>query len=149
MDYGERRVGVALSDPTGTIAQPLTTLQRRRGRRPPLAALERLAHEHDVVGVVWGLPLELDGTASEWTREVQEVGEQLGSRLDLPVYFLDERMTSVQAERAVRSSGLRRSRREDKSRVDRSAAALILQTWLDRRRGGTSTGTHQTDEPRP
>lgn len=138
MDFGERRVGVAVSDPTGTIARPLTTLRRRRGKRPPVASLERLARQHEVAGVVWGLPLELDGTESEWTREVRAVAERLGRRLELPVYYVDERMTTIQAERAVRESGVSRSRRREKERVDRTAAAVILQAWLDRRRGGGS-----------
>lgn len=141
-------MGVAVSDPTGTIAQPLTTLQRRKGKRPPLAALERLAREHEVTGIVWGLPLELDGTESDWTQEVRDVAHRLGSRLELPVYFVDERMTSVQAERAVRSSGLPRARREEKERVDRTAAALILQTWLDRweHRGSDPTSSDPEQE---
>lgn len=99
--------------------------------------------------MVWGLPLELDGSESEWTREVRKVAEDLGSRLDLPVYFVDERMTSVQAERAVRSSGLPRSRREEKDRVDRSAAALILQTWLDRRGSERGPSSEQHPEQGP
>lgn len=133
VDYGERRVGVAVSDPTGTLATPLPTLRRRRGKRPPLAALEGIGREHGVKAVVFGLPLELDGTESEWTREVRRVAEALGERLEVPVHFVDERLTSVRAEEAVRRSGLPRSKREDKERVDRAAAVLILQTWLDRR----------------
>lgn len=133
VDYGEVRVGLALSDETGTLASPLPTLRRRRGKRPPLKALEELGRTHGVEAVVFGLPLELDGSESEWTGEVRRVGEALGERLEVPVHFIDERLTSVRAEREVRSSGLPRRRREEKERVDARAAALILQTWLDRR----------------
>jgi putative holliday junction resolvase len=133
IDFGEVRVGLALSDETATLASPLPTLRRRRGKRPPLKALEELARKRGVEAVVLGLPLELDGSESEWTREVRRVGEALGARLGVPVHFVDERMTSVRAERQVRASGLPRGRREEKERVDAAAAVLILQTWLDRR----------------
>lgn len=135
MDYGEVRVGLALSDETETIASPLSTLRRRRGKRPPLKALSELAREHAVEALVFGLPLELSGEESDWTREVRRVGEALAERLDVPVHFIDERMTSVRAERAVRSIGLPRTKREEKERIDAAAAQLILQGWLDRRTG--------------
>jgi UPF0755 protein len=131
VDFGERRVGVALSDPTGRLASPLETLLRRRGRRPPLHALAELGRTHQVRAVVFGLPLELDGSESGWTAEVRRAGEEVGRRLEVPVHFVDERMTSVLAERQVRSSGLSRTRREEKGRVDAQAAAIILQRWLD------------------
>lgn len=133
VDYGERRVGVALSDPTGTIAQPLTTIKRRHGKRPPVAAVARLAREHDVEAVVFGLPLTPEGEDSDWTRETRAFGEKVGERTGLPAHFVDERMTSARAERAVRSIGLRKRERERKSRVDLAAAVLILQSFLDRR----------------
>ncbi len=135
VDYGERRVGLAVSDPSATIAQPLPTLQRRAGKRPPVQAVADLAREWEVEAVVVGLPLTLDGDDSEWTREVRAFGDRLAERTGLPVHFLDERMTSVRAERAVRSLGLRRAQREDKRRVDAAAAVLILQAFLDRGHG--------------
>ncbi len=137
VDFGEIRVGLSLSDETGTLASPLETIRRRRGKRPPLKAMEELARDRGVEAVVFGLPLELDGSESDWTREVREVGEALGRRLDVPVHFIDERLTSVQAERMVRSSGLSRSEREKKERVDAGAAVLILQRWLDSREKGS------------
>ncbi len=133
IDYGERRVGLALSDPTGTLATPLPTLKRRAGKRPPLKALEEIAQEHAVQAVVLGLPLALDGSDTEWTREVRSLGEALSERLHVPVHFVDERMTSVMAERSVRGAGLPKGQRERKERVDAAAAAIILQLWLDRR----------------
>lgn len=131
IDFGERRVGLAVSDPTGTIATPLPTLKRRRGKRPPIRALEELAREHGVEAVVMGLPLDLSGDETEWTTHVRQVGDELGRRLEVPVHYRDERMTSVRAERAVRKLGLPRAERERKGRVDRAAAMLILQGWLD------------------
>jgi putative holliday junction resolvase len=135
VDYGERRVGLALSDETATIASPLPTLQRRSGKRPPVAAVARLCEDHGVEEIVIGLPLTLEGEENEWTREVREYGRKLGERTGCPVAFHDERMTSVQAERAVRSLGLPRSRREEKERVDAAAAVLILQAHLNARDG--------------
>ena len=134
MDYGERRIGLALSDPTRTIASPLTTLQRRAGKRPPWPELQRLVAEHEVAGVVVGLPLDLSGEEGEWAREVRDFGEQLARRTGLPVHFVDERLTSVMAERAVRGIGLKRGQREEKERVDAAAAALILSAYLQRER---------------
>lgn len=131
IDFGLKRVGVAVSDPTGTVATPLQTLHRRAGKRPPLAALEKLGREHAVEHLVVGLPIGLDGEENEWCAEVRSVGERLAQRLEVPVAFVDERMTSVRAARAVRSVGLPKRERERKERVDAAAAQLILQAWLN------------------
>ena len=142
IDYGERRVGLALSDPTATIAQPLVVLTRRAGKRPPVQAVADIAAEHDVEHIVIGLPLTLAGDESEWTAEVRAFGDKLAQRTGRGVTFADERMTSVVAERAVRSLGLRRSEREQKERVDAAAAVLILQAFLNR-------SGHRQDERLP
>jgi putative holliday junction resolvase len=149
VDFGEIRVGLSLSDETGTLASPLQTLRRRRGKRPPLKAMEELGRKHGVEAVVFGLPLEMDGTESDWTREVRQVGEALGRRLGVPVHFVDERLTSVQAERLVRSSGLPRQRREEKARIDAGAAVLILQRWLDAGSAGEGSSGGSPDEAPP
>ncbi len=133
IDFGERRIGLALSDETGTIAFPLTTLDRRRGKRAPLRRIEEAAHRHEVEALVVGLPLELTGEESSWSRDVRQVGGKLSARLGIPVHMVDERMTSVRASRAVRGIGLPRGKREERGRVDAAAAAIILQSWLDRR----------------
>ncbi len=135
MDFGEVRVGLALSDETGTLASPLTTIRRRRGKRPPLGQIEATAREHDVGAVVVGLPLDLAGEESAWCGEVRRVATELGKRLQLPVHLVDERMTSVRAERSIRSIGLPKREREKKERVDAAAAAIILQGWLDQKDG--------------
>lgn len=131
IDYGERRIGLALSDPTGTLASPLLTVKRRRGKRPPLRLLEETARQHRVEVIVAGLPIALDGMETEWSSQVRAVCTELGRRLGIPVHFIDERLTSVQADRALRSAGLPRAKRESKERVDAAAAAFILQRWLD------------------
>lgn len=135
VDYGQRRIGLAVSDPSATIAQPLPTLTRRAGKRPPVQAIADIAREWQVEAIVVGLPLTLEGDESDWTRETRAFGERLAQRAALPLHFVDERMTSVRAERAVRSLGLRRTDREDRARVDAAAAVLILQAFLDRAHG--------------
>lgn len=131
VDFGERRIGLALSDPTRTIAQPLPTMQRKRGKRPPVQAIADLAAQHGVTALVVGLPLTLEGDESDWTREVRAFADKLADRTQLPVSFVDERLTSVAAERAVRSLGLPKRERERKERIDAAAAVLILQMHLD------------------
>jgi len=132
IDFGEKRIGIALSDPTGRLASPFTTLTRRTGKRPPFPAIEKIAQEEQVTGIVLGLPLDLEGDEHAWCREVREFGVRLVQRLALPLHFQDERMSSVTAERGIRASGLPKQRREEKDRVDAAAAAVILQRWLDR-----------------
>jgi putative pre-16S rRNA nuclease len=133
LDFGERRIGVAVSDPTRTIASPLTTLQRRPGKRPPWAQITKIVEEQEVDEAVVGLPLDLSGDETEWTAAVRRFGADFERRTGLPVRWIDERMTSVAAERAVRGMGLKRSEREQKERVDAAAAALILDAWLRQR----------------
>lgn len=133
VDFGEKRIGLALSDESGTLATPLDTIRRRRGKRPPIARIVEVAREHGAGDVVLGLPLELDGSESEFCGEIRRIGGVIEERLGVPVHFIDERMSSVRAERAVRSIGLPKSKREEKGRVDAAAAALILQDWLNGR----------------
>jgi putative Holliday junction resolvase len=131
IDFGERRVGVAVSDPTGVIAQPLPTLKRRAGKRMPLRTLEELVEEYDVRVIVVGLPLAPSGHDTDWTRTVRDAADKLHERSGLPVHLVDERFTSARAERVVRSLGLPKHKREQKGRIDAGAAVLILQSWLD------------------
>ncbi len=133
VDFGELRVGLALSDETGTLATPLTTLRRRPGKRPPLRRIEELVRSEHVQDIVVGLPIELSGDESSWTHEVRALATKLEERVGVPVHLVDERMSSVRAERAIRSAGGTRKKREDRSLVDSGAAAVILQDWLDRR----------------
>jgi putative pre-16S rRNA nuclease len=141
IDYGERRIGLAVSDPTGTIAQPLPPILRRRGKRPPIQSILERISDYDVERVVVGLPLTLEGVDSEWTTEVRSFADRLAQRSGRPVSLLDERMTSVMAERTVRSLGLKRRERERKDRVDTTAAIIILQLFLSRSQ--KPEGTHE------
>lgn len=131
LDYGTRRIGVALSDPTRTIASPLTTLPRKEGKRPPWPLIRQIVEEQEVDALVIGLPLTLEGEESDWTREVRTFGADAERRLGLSVTWIDERMTSVLAERAIRGMGLKKSDREQKERVDAAAAAMILRAFLE------------------
>ena len=134
IDFGERRVGLAMSDPSGMIAQPLPTLTRRAGKRAPVQAMLDLAQQHDIQAFVIGLPLALSGEETAWTAEVRSFGSKIAERSGKPVYYVDERMTSVRAEKTIRSLGLKKSERERKDRIDAAAAMLILQSWLDQPR---------------
>ena len=134
IDYGLRRIGLSLSDPTETLATPLDTLVRRRGKRAPLSKIESIATEKGAKHLVIGLPLNPEGNETEWSEEVRAFGVKLSKRTNLQVSFVDERMTSVRAERTVRSIGLPKNKRENKARIDAAAAQLILQNWLDLRK---------------
>lgn len=147
VDHGERRIGLALSDPTGTLASPLTTVARRRGKRPPLRRMEAIAREHGVTGLVVGLPLALDGGEDAWCVEVRTVGDELSRRLGVPRAYVDERFSSVRAEEALRATGVQPSRRDEKARVDAAAAAVILQGWLDRRVPALTRAPSRPGEP--
>ncbi|MCB9759509.1 MAG: Holliday junction resolvase RuvX [Alphaproteobacteria bacterium] len=128
LDVGTKTIGVAMSDPLGLIAQPFTTLARQSVKKDA-AALAELCQEKEVVHLIVGLPLELDDTEARPARLARQVGEALGALLGLTPVYIDERYTSVEAERALVALDLSRSRR--KQVIDQSAAALILQSWLD------------------
>ncbi|HAT37063.1 MAG TPA: Holliday junction resolvase RuvX [Gemmatimonadetes bacterium] len=131
IDFGTKRIGMAVSDSTNTLAAPLKTLTRREGKRPPYACMLETARDYDVCQLVVGLPLSLDGEENEWCTEVRLMGDKIGRKIGADVAYVDERMTSVQAERALHATGLPRSKRREKGRVDAAAAQLILQAWLD------------------
>jgi putative pre-16S rRNA nuclease len=132
IDLGDRRIGVALGDPTGTIAQPLPTLKKRAGKRMPVQAVVELVRKHHARAVVLGLPLAPSGEETDWCRAVRAFGDQVSGRAGVDVHYIDERYTSARAERAVREMGLPRRKRAEKDRIDAGAAVLILQAWLDR-----------------
>lgn len=130
LDVGTRTVGVAISDPLGIIATGLDTV-RRAGPKADLAALEALIAEHDVERLVVGWPLQPNGRPGAMARRVDRLANALAERTGLPVDRWDERMTSKLAERALIEGGARRARRRQV--VDKVAATLILQSWLDAR----------------
>lgn len=129
IDYGEKRVGLAISDPLGMIASPAGFIARRAGKRAPIAEIVRRAEAMEARGFVLGLPLDGDGNETEWTSEVRRVGAELGKRTGLDVRFLDERYTTAASLRAIRQmDGNTRGRKGD---VDSMAAAILLQHALD------------------
>ena len=128
IDYGERRVGLAVSDPTGTIASPAGYILRRPGKRPPVAEIMRRAAELGARGFVVGLPLDAAGGDTTRAAEVRRVAAELEKRTGLPVQLLDERFTTAAALRAVRDmGGAPKGRKGD---VDALAATVLLQHAL-------------------
>jgi putative Holliday junction resolvase len=131
LDYGERRIGVAITDPTGMLAQPLETVEQpRRGGRPPLERIAELVDEYQVEQIVVGLPVQLSGRSGEQAAKARSFGERVAERTAVPVEFIDERWTSVEARRVLRETGV--PARKQRGRVDPVAAALLLRTWLER-----------------
>jgi putative Holliday junction resolvase len=131
LDVGDRRIGVALSDETATLASALTTVVRTGGRRDA-AAVAALAVEHEVVAVVVGLPLNMDGSRGPQAAKVVAFVEDLRRRVRVPVVMRDERLTTVEAEERLREAGL--GWKERKRVVDQAAAVVILQEYLDQAR---------------
>ncbi len=132
IDLGEKRIGLALSDPAQRLAHPLATLQRRTGKRFPLAALRAQIEQHAPVGILIGLPLTPGGAEDKRAEVARAVGARIAEKTGLPVDFRDERMTTARALRAVRDLGGRlRNRKAD---VDPLAATTLLQSYLDARR---------------
>jgi putative Holliday junction resolvase len=132
IDWGEVRIGLALSDESQTLATPLETLVRRAGKRLPIARLLELTSQHQPVGVVVGLPLTSEGTEEESAVAAREMAATVGRRTGLPVELWDERMSTARALAAIwEQRGSTRGRKED---VDALAAAVVLQHFLDARR---------------
>ena len=129
LDVGDRRIGVALSDETATLASALTTVTRTGGRKDAAAVAELVRH-HEVSAVVVGLPLNMDGTRGPQAEKVLGFVEGLRRRLaPVPVVTRDERLTTVEAEEKLREAGL--GWKERKRVVDQAAAVVILQEYLD------------------
>jgi len=131
VDWGEKRFGIALSDPLRMFAQPLVTLTRRAGKRAPVGPIADLITKHEVLEVVVGLPLTPEGEEGEAAADARALGEAIGKRSGVPVHYLDERMTTALAIRAQRTVGVRD--REGRERIDQMAAVAILQAWLGRK----------------
>ena len=131
LDPGERRIGVALSDPLGIIATPLTVLDRRSGN--VLDALRSLIAEYEVTTVVVGLPVGLDGVEGTAAAHARAFGREIQEEFEVDVTFCDERFTSVLAESALLEGDVRRRERRDTR--DKVAATIMLQGYLDQRDG--------------
>ena len=128
VDWGERRVGLAISDPLGMIASPAGHIERRAGKRPPIAKVIARARELEATSFVLGLPLDEQGGETARTREVRAVADALRTRTGMPVRLVDERYTTAIALRAIRDlGGSTRGRAGD---VDSLAATVLLQHAL-------------------
>lgn len=131
VDLGAVRIGVALSDETGTLASGLCTL-RSIGPRKDVQAIAALVREHEAGEVVVGMPLRLDGSLGPQAEKVAAFAERLRRSLRVPVVLWDERLSSVAADELLAEAGVRRRDRRD--RIDRAAATLVLQGYLDARK---------------
>jgi putative Holliday junction resolvase len=128
IDYGEKRVGLAISSPVVSIAQGLPTIERVDGR-DYLEELADIIKEKEVDEIVVGLPKNMNGTIGEKAEEVLQFVETLKSKFNLPIHTVDERLTTVRAHRAM--TGAKMSKKGKKKRVDMIAAQFILQAYLD------------------
>ena len=132
LDVGERRVGLAISDPTGLLASPFGVVERGPD---DISDIARIAEDNEVVEIVVGLPITMSGEAGAQAGRVRAFIRDLRRVTDIPITTLDERLSTVQAERMLRDSGRSaRSRSRERGRVDAAAAAVILQARLDSRR---------------
>jgi putative Holliday junction resolvase len=132
VDWGEVRLGLALSEESQVLASPLETLVRRKGKRFPMPRFLELLEAHQPVGVLVGLPLTGEGEEGESAAAAREMAQTIGKRTGLPLELWDERLTTARALAAIREQGgSTRGRRED---VDSLAAAVLLQHYLDTRR---------------
>ena len=131
LDLGKRRIGLALSDELGITAQGLETLERSNIRED-LARLAKLASEKNVALILMGNPLHMSGREGRQTEYTRDFAERLHASTGLPVEFRDERLTTVEAERVLRQSGISIQKRA--KAVDRLAAVILLESYLDSRR---------------
>lgn len=150
LDLGAVRVGVAVSDELGLMAHPRGALAARP--RPAfLAALRDLARDEDLERIVVGLPLDMRGTEGEAARRARDLAQEIADATGCDVELVDERLTTVQAQRALRASGV--SGEKARARIDEASAVEILQAWLDRARGGAGASPGPTpnanERPRP
>lgn len=133
VDWGERRIGFAISDPRGIIATPAGHLVRRAGKRPPIAKVIEKARELNATAFVVGLPLAESGDDTPRATEVRGIAAELEKRTGFPVELVDERFTTAAALRAVREMGGGAETRERRGDVDALAATVLLQHALNRR----------------
>ncbi|MCU0548495.1 MAG: Holliday junction resolvase RuvX [Leptolyngbya sp. Prado105] len=131
LDVGQKRIGVAGCDGTGLIATGLTTITRKSYAQT-IEELRQIVFDRQVEILVIGLPYSMDGSLGKQAIHIQKFAETLSKALSLPYEFMDERLTSFEAEESMKAARI--SLRENKGLIDRKAAAIILQQWLDQRK---------------
>ena len=131
LDVGDRWIGVALGDPTGLLATPLTVIERTN-ETADISAVVDITQRQQVERVIVGLPRSLNGRVGEQAAKVQEFAGKLAARLSVPLEFRDERLSTVSAQRLMHEAGTKKGKR--KTRDDDAAAAVILQGYLDEMR---------------
>ena len=132
LDVGSKTIGLAVSDPLGITAQGLETI-RRKNKRLDFERLERVVREREIAEIVVGYPLRMSGAEGTQAEKMRRFAEELRQRFQLPVHLWDERLSSAQANRLLRETEMSIKRRGEV--VDRLAAVLILQSWMDARSG--------------
>ena len=130
LDIGEKRIGVAGCDGLGLLATPLTTIERKSWQED-VEKLRKIVQEREVLVLVIGLPYSMDGSMGFQAEKVQKIATSLGEALELPIEYVDERLSSLEAEEQLKSQKKFSSR--NKGLIDQRAAAIILQQWLDER----------------
>lgn len=138
VDPGTKRIGLAVSDLTGTIASPLLVVQRSKSPRHDLTEIARIARTEEAEVIVVGLPINMDGSLGPAAKAATLFAERLATVAGVPVELHDERRTTVTADRAMLAAGLNAIER--RQRVDKVAAAVMLQSWLDARRNREARG---------
>ena len=138
IDFGERRIGLAISDPEGRLALPLTTLERRNDRSA-VREIAEIARREGVGRLVLGEPVGLDGQRGEAAERVRRFGNRLAGITGLPVRLINESLTTVEAQERLRAAGV--DTRREPERIDAVAAQILLQEALDSEPAGTSTDT--------
>jgi len=131
LDVGQKRIGVAGCDGTGLIATGLTTIERKSFQQV-VDELQAMIHDRQVQILIIGLPYNMDGSLGFQAKQVQKFARAISRALSLPIEYVDERLTSYQAEQLLHAENISPSR--NKGLIDRKAASLILQQWLDERR---------------
>ena len=127
LDYGERRIGIALSDPLQIIAKPLTVIDRKK--TDYISELSKIIVENEIISIVVGLPLTLKGKESKQTKTVLSFIDELQSKLTIPILQIDERLSSIAAEKSLQMQNIKTG--YEKGKVDETAAAIFLQEYLD------------------
>lgn len=132
LDYGSKTVGVAATDALGITVQPVETIVRREEKklRRTLARIETLCRDMEIGAVVIGLPLNMDDTEGERAAAARDFGEAVARRTGLPVYFEDERLTTMEADEILGETGF--ARKDRKTVIDQLAAVLILESYVSR-----------------